>query len=234
MGIILGHSHTRFLECTKTLLDVEEELSYCQVSSRSPYFVKISDCEYSGSLLSFDPSVPKWHNLPLSYLPSQVVFPVSSAGGLICFINKLQAHAADESCGVHLVVSNPLTKTWKELPPFLCQQRPVLVHMIMWKRPSHYKVIVAGLLTTELFDSLTGEWRNAGCLPCGEEVSRNVAYCNGSLYCLTPRWYNCVLLAFSVQHEVQPFPIDCNQPAQNKCFNQGLVNSSTLFVLQLA
>lgn len=155
--------------------------------------------------MSFDPSLHKWHNLPLSYLPtSQVVFPVSSAGGLIIFINKVQPASThmEMQPEVQLFVSNPLTKTWKELPPLLCKQRPVLVHMVMWKRPSHYKVMLAGMLTTEIFDSLSGQWRNTGSLPRGEEASRNVAYCNGSLYCLTPRWYNCVLMAFSIQHEV--------------------------------
>jgi hypothetical protein len=184
------------------------------VACHQPYFVKISDCEYSRSLLSFDPSVHKWHNLPLSYLPtSQVVFPVSSAGGLICFINKVQsaAHMETQHPEVQLFVSNPLTKTWRELPPPRCKQRPMLVHMVMWKRPSHYKVMVAGMLTTEIFDSLTAQWRNTGCLPRGEEPSRNVAYCNGSLYCLTPRWYNCVLLAFSFQREVNSPTLQYNQ-----------------------
>lgn len=171
-----------------------------QVASYEPYFVKISNCEHSRSLLSFDPSMHKWHNVPISYLPSEIGFPVSSGGGLICFSNKLQAHMRDE-CGV-LFVSNPLNKTWKELPRFLSKQRPVLVSMVMWRRPSHYKVIVAGVMSTEIYDSVAGEWLNTGCLPCGEEVSRNVAYCNGSLYCLTPLWYNCVLLAFSIQDEV--------------------------------
>lgn len=86
----------------------------------------------------------------------------------------------------------------------ICKQRAVLVSMVVDRNPYVYKVIVAGLSNTEVYDSVSCVWKKTGSLPRGEEVSRNIAYCDGSVYCLTPRWYNCVLLAYCVQQEVKP------------------------------
>lgn len=170
-----------------------------QVPTQGPYFMKISNCEYSRLLSSYNPVLCKWHDIPISFLPPHAGFPVASAGGLLCLINKFHGYV-DDFCS--LFVCNPLTKSWRELPPMPCKQRPILVSMVAERRPFSYKVIVAGLLTTEVFDSTTCSWRRVGSLPRGEEVSGNIAFSNGNLYCLTPRWYNCALLAYNLQQEV--------------------------------
>lgn len=183
-----------------TIMHLPSFLEVCaSVPTTNPYFIKISNCEYSRLLSSYNPMLNKWHNIPIGFLPSHVGFPVASAGGLLCFINKFHGYV-DDFCSLYMC--NPLSKNWKELPAMPCKQRPILVSMVAERLPFKYQIIVAGLLTTEVYDSISGSWRRVGCLPRGEEVSRNIAFCNGNLYCLTPRWYNCTLLAYNLQQEV--------------------------------
>lgn len=175
-------------------------LSVCShVPAQSPYFLKIANFENSMILSSFDPSVNKWHNIPIDFLPYHAGYPVAAARGLLCFINKIRGYMDDYTS---LFICNPLTKHWRELPPMLSKQRPILVSMVVDKTTKAYKVIVAGQVSTEVFDSSSSTWKKSGSLPRGEEISRNIAYCNGQVYCLAPRWYNCILLSYNVEQEV--------------------------------
>ncbi|KAL3691103.1 hypothetical protein R1sor_004754 [Riccia sorocarpa] len=170
-----------------------------QVPIQGPFFIKIHRSEYNRMLPSYNPVLGKWHEIPINFLPSHAGIPVASAGGLLCFINRYHGYV-DNFCT--LFVCNPLTKSWRELPSMPCKQRPILVSMVTERHPFRYKVIVVSPVTTDIFDSVTGAWRRVGSLPRGEEISRNVAFSNGNLYCLTPRWYNCALLAYNLEQEV--------------------------------
>ncbi|KAL2510346.1 F-box only protein 6-like [Forsythia ovata] len=56
----------------------------------------------------YDPLSKKWYHPPMPALPTELlVFPVASAGGLICFL---------DSAYITCYVCNPLTASFKELP----------------------------------------------------------------------------------------------------------------------
>ncbi|EFJ31846.1 hypothetical protein SELMODRAFT_87170 [Selaginella moellendorffii] len=169
------------------------------VPSTAILFVKIIACDCQQLLTTFSPAASRWYKLPLAFLPPNAGLPVATARGLLCFTNHFQGYNNDEYTA--LFVCNPLTKAWRELPPMLFHHRPTLVTMVADAATKSYKLVVAGRWTTEVYSSATNSWKRSACLPRGEEISRNVALCNGVLYCLTPRWYNCSLLAFSIQHE---------------------------------
>ncbi|KAG0610626.1 hypothetical protein M758_7G079300 [Ceratodon purpureus] len=132
---------------------------------------------------SYDLSEGKWITMP------QFEFPVcaqssswnllAANGGLFCF------GASDGPR--RILVCNPMTKTWRELPSVNMDYsaRVVMVtHMIVDELRSSYKILFAGTATVDLYDSVTNKWNAAEKLSAGLSF-RSGAYCNGEIYLLT-------------------------------------------------
>lgn len=137
----------------------------------------------------FDVKSNKWHTSRIVLGHGQVMETTSASdGGLVCFISSLvtltkQERRLRESLGVrewrtpyfHVIIVNPLTRSWKELPRF--QNDPVAVHMVQIKvdrQTKGFKVLVVGdwrgvegvtMQRAQLYDSQTERWIRAEGLP---------------------------------------------------------------------
>jgi hypothetical protein len=119
----------------------------------------------------------KWRRLPpLTFLPPDChpdtdlfkQFLVCANSGLMCMNFSKSPHRE------RLIVFNPLSGDWRELPPLLHRRNPVLMHMLTDPTSNSYQVLVAGSAAaddenlstiTELYDSKTGQWERVGDLP---------------------------------------------------------------------
>ncbi|KAJ7196308.1 hypothetical protein O6H91_Y508800 [Diphasiastrum complanatum] len=152
----------------------------------------------------------QWHflalpkiNLPITIAPVSVV---SASESLLCYGNLVA------ECTT-LFVSNPFTKTLRNLP---AMQRIRLIHKVsMTADPStnSYKIMVAGEdkdpftnphtynLSTEIYHSVSDSWTMAGCPP--PEAKFGSAdpgvWCSAVFYCITELPYGVV--AFDLKRE---------------------------------
>lgn len=161
-------------------------------------------------LHAFDPAREEWQTL-MTTLPhfatAERIGGLSlcgAASGFMVFaIRALKSHF------VRLVVFNPVTRSWKKLPPLLTRRQLPVVTMFMETcnvalsskfgaaraGAGHYKVVVAGGLeyeqrvhTTEVYDSKAECWRttcerfnNQPSHVC-EEMRTSTAFCDGTVY----------------------------------------------------
>ena len=127
-----------------------------------------------------------------------------AASGLMVYkISALKSHF------IRFGVFNPITRSWKKLPPLLKRRQRPVVAMFMENNNfaggsrfaasthvgGHYKLVVAGGLeydqqvqTTEVYDSRTECWRttcekfNNQQSHVSEEMRTTTAFCNGVVY----------------------------------------------------
>jgi hypothetical protein len=160
-------------------------------------FVENGDLQWAG----FDLTSKKWRRMPsldLKFLPADCKpdpdlfkeFLVCAKDGLVC-INF--SKSADEE---RLIVLNPLSRKYRELPPLNHRRNPVLIHMLVDPASQLYQVIVAGSSKsgdedlskiTEVYDSHTGKWKRTGDL-LGPAYALNEyqsgVFQDGKLFCL--------------------------------------------------
>lgn len=175
-----------------------------QVRAQGPHFLVLSRsrCHH---LSAYEPLSNKWYGFPVDFLPT-VTYPVAAAKGLICFVNP-----NFETGYTTLLVCNPLTRRWKELPSMSYARVPFLISMAVDRKARTYKILVAGgsefsygdrhqlpRRSTEMYDSARGTWISCGPLPQNEEISRNMVEYYGYYLCLS-RGTGSGLLAFNVQ-----------------------------------
>lgn len=87
---------------------------------------------------AYDARARSWHGLPLGYLPFSYL--VAADGGLLCFAKYGKA---DER--LQLVLCNPLTCTWRELPPAVgVQMIPKAFHMKVDMESRQYTIKFLG------------------------------------------------------------------------------------------
>lgn len=153
----------------------------------------------SDSWSAFDTSSHSWLRLPpLTCLePRHPKYLVVGSGGLLCI--------GDFDGTENLIVCNPVTRSFRELPPTLLQwAEPDLTSMAIATDPrpqtpnpnsNPYKLVLAGnrafnpekkgYRTTEVYDSRTKSWSITGDIPPNIELhSQEGALCNNILYCL--------------------------------------------------
>ncbi|XP_024384264.1 F-box/kelch-repeat protein At5g15710 [Physcomitrium patens] len=108
----------------------------------------------------FDTPAQEWCKFNLGHFPSSLVFkgPFAAAGGLLCYISQT-SHGGK----LKLIVSNPLMRTWRLLPPNLnlCDF-PTLTHMSYLL--DQYSITLVGLcedtgaMTIEIYESGSNTW----------------------------------------------------------------------------
>lgn len=191
----------RSLVFSRPFLRFRSQLPF-QFHRNGTYFLALNRSRYQ-QITAYEVTSKKWYAFPLDFLPT-VAYPVSSAGGLICFLSSnLDTGTAT------LIVCNPLTRKWKELPSMLCKRVPLVITMVVDRKAMSYKILVAGAIedsnlnrtTTEIYNSSTGKWVHCGSLPQDEDIGRTmVEYC-GYYLCLT-RGPGSGLLAFNLQSQL--------------------------------
>ncbi|KAF5726660.1 F-box family protein [Tripterygium wilfordii] len=144
-----------------SLLHSQSFSQHCaQVPQANPWFYTITH-ENVNSGAMYDPSSKKWRHPSISSLPSKIIIlPITSAGGLVCFLDI--GHR-------NFFVCNPLTQSIKELPA-----RSVKV----WSRvavgmtlngstaDAGYKILWVGCDGEfEVYDSLKNSWSRPGIIP---------------------------------------------------------------------
>ncbi|KAG2269463.1 hypothetical protein Bca52824_064018 [Brassica carinata] len=125
-----------------------------------PWFYTITH-ENVNSGQVYDPSSKKWHHPVIPALPKKtIVLPMASAGGLVCFLDI--GHR-------NFYVSNPLTKSFRELPArsFKVWSRVAVGMTLNGNSTSDgYKVLWVGCEGEyEVYDSLSNVWTKRGTIP---------------------------------------------------------------------
>lgn len=157
---------------------------YNDIPTRESWILMFADPHYQ-FVFAYIPNQNKWLTLPLSFLPSDI-YNVTVAGGLLCF-RLVEANGSSSMC-----ICNPVTRSWRKLPPMIGRYYGNLVGMVVEPDSIAYRIVVQTnhlmwddrhLLRTEVYSSMTNDWRIAG-------VSRvsfttGSVYCNGVLYFMT-------------------------------------------------
>ncbi|KAL1328592.1 hypothetical protein HN51_038420 [Arachis hypogaea] len=146
-----------------SLLNSPSFSQHCaQVQHANPWFYIITQ-ERANSGAMYDPSIKKWYHPTVSALPSKLIlFPVASAGGLVCFLEIGQRN---------FFVCNPLTQSFKELPARSVKVwSPVAVGMTANGNltGAGYKILwVTCDGEYEVYDSMRKSWSRPGNMPVG-------------------------------------------------------------------
>ncbi|KAL3835704.1 hypothetical protein ACJIZ3_010440 [Penstemon smallii] len=129
-----------------------------QVKQTQPWFYTITHENVSTGAM-YDPSSQKWHHPTVPSLPTKlIVLPVASSGGLVCFLDI--GHRSFYVC-------NPLTRSFKELPPRSVKVwSRVAVGMILDQESRGYKILWVGSEGEyEIYDSKKNSWARSGPTP---------------------------------------------------------------------
>ncbi|CAN8313356.1 unnamed protein product [Cochlearia groenlandica] len=140
------------------LLDSDSFSRCCtELPQPVPWFYTITH-ENVNSGQVYDPFSKKWYHPIISALHKKsLILPMASAGGLVCFLDI--GHR-------NFYVSNPLTKSFRELPArsFKVWSRVAVGMTLNGNSPSHgYKVLWVGCEGEyEVYDSLRNVWTKRG------------------------------------------------------------------------
>ncbi|WZZ04046.1 hypothetical protein YC2023_089967 [Brassica napus] len=143
------------------LIDSDSFSKYCtDLPQTIPWFYTITH-ENINSGQVYDPSSKKWRHPVIPALPKKsIVLPMASAGGLVCFLDI--GHR-------NFYVSNPLTKSFRELPArsFKVWSRVAVGMTLNGNSTSDgYKVLWVGCEGEyEVYDSLRNVWTKRGTIP---------------------------------------------------------------------
>lgn len=133
------------------LISSQSFSQFCaQVSQENPcFYTTFGDYDYEAM---YDPYMKRW------YYPNTLefsAFPVSSAGGLVCF--------QYECFNTNLCVCNPMTKSFKKLPNGWIAP---WCHLGMTMNGSaDHRVLKLGCRKYEIYDSVTKCWSHLGKIP---------------------------------------------------------------------
>lgn len=153
-----------------------------EVPQAYPWFYTIThENIHNGAM--YDPSTKKWHHASIPSLHRRIVLPVSSAGGLVCFLDLDHEK---------FFISNPLTRSFKELPPRSARDwSRIAVGMSLNGKSScnGYKIMWLDCNGDhEVYDSVQDRWSRLGVLPPHIKLPLCLNYrsqaltINGSLY----------------------------------------------------
>ncbi|KAH9555520.1 hypothetical protein CY35_08G118300 [Sphagnum magellanicum] len=199
------------------IIESRSFLSICsRVPSHGPFFLMFAD-PFRQKIAAYDPTLHRWHLLPLSFFLSCPFFEsfivLAAAGGLLC------VGGAGSQCR-SLFVSNPMTRSQRKLPPMIDMKSPYVVGMVMNPQHDSYQILVAQdgeHLMSQVYDSKSNTWKMTHGLEKRVALIAGTAYINGFLYSMT---YGATtgVLAYNVDqgqwHEVRvkmPLSLVCPQ-----------------------
>lgn len=129
------------------------------VPQAQPWFYTITHENVSTGAM-YDPTLKKWHHPTVPALPTKIVLPVASAGGLVCFLDI--GHRS-------FYVGNPLTRSFKELPARSVKVwSRVAVGMTFNEKSTSraYQILWVGCDGEyEIYDSTKNIWTRPGSMP---------------------------------------------------------------------
>ncbi|XP_042008985.1 F-box only protein 6-like [Salvia splendens] len=133
---------------------------YGEVKHAKPWFYGITnESEYTRTGAVYDPSSNKWRHPTLPAFPTKMsLFPVASAGGLICFADY--SHRSFYVC-------NPLTRSFKELPARCGKPEwPRIAVGMTQMQNGGYKILCVGSEGDfQVLDSANNSWISPGSMP---------------------------------------------------------------------
>jgi len=155
-----------------------------EAPSGSPYFPVFFSKGNERGWCAYDHVVHRWLHLPpLTFLPCEAKCILAGEAGLLC-LNQSLGSTYSSIC-----VCNPMTKSWKALPPLAHNWEPGITHMVVDRDQKAYKLIVTlthCVESTHVFDSQQNRWQATSCLPPHFLLwgRRSSAFARGFLYCV--------------------------------------------------
>jgi hypothetical protein len=152
-------------------------------NERGAFCPMLFSVNIDGGLTAFDPRVHRWRKFPsLSFLPYPGSFSLveSGDGGLLCVRCPPSSF---------VVVCNPMTRTWKELPMSNHKNwtHDDITQMIFNRGTNCYTIVAAQArsgMWTEVYESSSGTWSVKGKPPSSIVfTSRSTAVVEGVMYC---------------------------------------------------
>lgn len=148
-----------------SLLSSQSFSQHCsQVQQANPWFYTITHENVSSGAI-YDPSLKKWHHPSISsMLTKMIIFPVASAGGLVCFHDISHRN---------FYVCNPLTQSFKELPARSVKvwSRIAVGMTVGSSTRGGYKILWLGCDGEhEVYDSVKNSWTRPGNMPSNIKV----------------------------------------------------------------
>ncbi|GAV73525.1 F-box domain-containing protein [Cephalotus follicularis] len=126
----------------------------------NPWFYTITHENVDNAGAMYDPSLKKWYHPTVTSLPTKIVLPVASAGGLVCFLDAGRRN---------FFVGNPLTQSFRELPASsVGVLSRVAVGMTLNGKltSSGYKILWVGCDGGyAIYDSVKNSWTRPGSVP---------------------------------------------------------------------
>ncbi|KAH9562704.1 hypothetical protein CY35_05G085800 [Sphagnum magellanicum] len=218
----------------KARAEVTSELPYYVLYGMEDHRVQIGPALFTFAYFARDASIfcstaRKWHDFSLNFLPFPDFYLILTGGGLLCFAVY---NSEDE---VTLGVCNPITKTWRELPPWLPLRGkglPDFVAMVVDKSENSYRVIVIeeSDLVTRVYESATRVWKETGSIPASDGLPYlmnrpcQAVVSDGFMYCLSQNV--CQIATYNLERGVWS-QIQLQIPSTH-----GFLNSRTLGLVE--
>lgn len=168
----------------------------CAECGNTRSHVFIFQCELQSTwLAAYDSVASRWYSITLNFLPSHPTAPfkkytvVSASGGLLC----LWPEPRSTWKSVGLVVCNPVTRHWKELP---CRSHdcrmPDLVVISVDNTHWFYKVLVITetssrsktVVATEVYDSRSSKWKVTAVETSSGGKFKSTVLSAGKVFCI--------------------------------------------------
>eukprot|EP00250_Pteridium_aquilinum_P010098 c19153_g1_i2 orf=81-1046(-) len=146
---------------------------------------------------AYNPFLNKWHLIPLSHFNHKEVIHdfhmITTAGGLLCTEEVAWPNRS-------LIVSNPINKSYRKLPPMLDMKSPYVVGMTVNADKSGYRVLVAqdgNSLVSQHYDSKSDSWKMNTTLDARVAMLVGMASLGGFLFCLS--FWPVGLIAYNIE-----------------------------------
>ncbi|KAI5081495.1 hypothetical protein GOP47_0004678 [Adiantum capillus-veneris] len=190
---------------------------HCVSNKEKPWLFMCSSFNCRENCCAYDPNLNVWHTIPLTFAPVYMRLPLIAVGGLLFIKGAAPSDTSNQGTGSssRLAVCNPITRTWRVLPPMIRGRLNSLVGVFGHSDAANFTVVIAGgtyesggnyECTTEVYDSISDSWCITGTVPREYTVKITVwtsktIYCKGILYCLTSaRPYN--IMAYDMKKGV--------------------------------
>ncbi|KAI5062585.1 hypothetical protein GOP47_0023124 [Adiantum capillus-veneris] len=158
-------------------------------------FLMFTDHWHIQAAAAYNPSLNKWHLVPLSH-SSNVIHDyhmITAAGGLVCTEEVAWPNRA-------LVISNPINRSYRKLPPMMDMKSPYVVGMMVNADRSGYRVLVAqdgDSLVSQHYDSKSNSWKMNSTLDSKVAMLAGMATVKGFLFCLS--FWPLGLIAYNIE-----------------------------------